>query len=233
MRKYTILAEQEEFSESSTDAFAYASREIPEQPIGYRIAKRCFDVVAASVALVLLSPFFLLICILVRLDSKGPVIYAHTRYGKHGKMFRMLKFRTMCINAEDMVRHFTPEQQKEWQENFKLVNDPRITRVGRFLRKTSLDELPQLINIIRGDLSVVGPRPIVAEELEKYGEFKEKLLSVTPGLTGYWQAYARSNCSYQQRMAMELYYVDHASFWWDIRIIFATVHSVMRQHGAN
>ena len=144
----------------------------------------------------------------------------------------MLKFRTMCINAEDMISQFTPEQRREWQENFKLVNDPRVTRFGRVLRKTSLDELPQLINIIKGDLALVGPRPIIADELERYGEFKEKLLSMTPGLTGYWQAYARSECSYQQRMAMELFYVDHASFWWDIRIIFATVHSVLRQRGA-
>ena len=136
------------------------------------------------------------------------------------------------MNAEAMIADFTPEQKAEWEQNFKLDNDPRITRIGRILRKTSLDELPQLLNIAKGDLSIVGPRPVVTDELEKYGKNKEKFLSVTPGLTGYWQAYARSNCSYEQRMEMELYYVENANLLWDIKIVFATVGAVIKGRGA-
>ena len=198
----------------------------------YRIAKRVFDLVSSAIALVLVSPVMLLICLLIKLDSKGPAMFVHQRYGKEGKPLHMLKFRTMYENAQDMIAEFTPEQRIEWESNFKLVDDPRITKVGRFLRKTSLDELPQLINILRGDMSVVGPRPIITEELEMYGDRKEKFLSAAPGLTGYWQAYARSDCSYEQRMEMELYYVDNANFWWDMKIIIVTFFAVIRGKGA-
>ena len=173
-----------------------------------------------------------LIALLIRLESPGAVFYVHNRVGKDGKVLPLLKFRSMYSNADEMIKNFTPEQKAEWKLNFKLENDPRITRVGRFLRRSSLDELPQLINILKGELSIVGPRPVVSEELEKYGRNKEKFLSITPGLTGYWQAYARSNCTYEQRMEMELYYVDNASFWWDIKIMFATVGTVLRGKGA-
>lgn len=198
----------------------------------YRIAKRVFDLVSSAIALVLVSPVMLLICLLIKLDSKGPAMFVHQRYGKEGKPLHMLKFRTMYENAQDMIAEFTPEQRIEWESNFKLVDDPRITKVGRFLRKTSLDELPQLINILRGDMSVVGPRPIITEELEMYGDRKEKFLSAAPGLTGYWQAYARSDCSYEQRMEMELHYVDNANFWWDMKIIIVTFFAVIRGKGA-
>lgn len=144
----------------------------------------------------------------------------------------MYKFRTMYQNAEKMIKDFTPEQMKEYKENFKLKDDPRITKVGKFLRKTSLDELPQLINIIKGDLSIIGPRPIVDAELEKYGNNKEKFLSITPGLTGYWQANGRSDTTYEQRMEMELYYVENKSFKLDIQIFFKTIISVLKKEGA-
>ena len=199
---------------------------------GYRLAKRVLDIVISVLALVLLFMPMALIVILIKLESPGPAIFVHNRFGKHGRPLPLLKFRSMHMNAEEMVRAFTPEQQKEWELNFKLDDDPRITRVGRFLRRTSLDELPQLINVLKGELSIVGPRPIVAEELERYGSNKEKFLSVMPGLTGYWQAYARSTCTYEQRMEMELYYVDHANFWWDLKIIFATVGVVLCCRGA-
>ena len=201
-------------------------------PLHYRIAKRVFDLVSSAIALVLVSPVMLLICLLIKLDSKGPAMFVHERYGKDGKPLRMLKFRTMYENAQDMIAEFTPEQRIEWESNFKLADDPRITKVGKILRKTSLDELPQLINILRGDMSVVGPRPIITEELEMYGERKEKFLSAAPGLTGYWQAYARSDCSYEQRMKMELHYVDNANFWWDMKIIIVTFFAVIRGKGA-
>ena len=200
--------------------------------INYKSVKRVFDLVISTIGLIMLSPIFLILAIIVKLDSKGPVFFAHTRYGKNGKKFKMYKFRTMYENAQDMINDFTPEQMKEWKENFKLQDDPRITKVGKFLRKTSLDELPQIVNIIKGDLSIIGPRPVIEEELEKYGENKEKFLSVTPGLTGYWQANGRSSTTYEQRMEMELYYIDHISPKLDFKIFFKTIESVIKKEGA-
>ncbi len=198
----------------------------------YIKTKRVLDIIIATVGLVVLSPVFLLISIFIKINSRGPAFFAHTRIGKDGKKFKMYKFRTMYEDAEEMIKNFTPEQKKEWEENYKLKNDPRITRIGRILRKTSLDELPQIINIIKGDLSIIGPRPIVDKELEKYGESKEKFLSVTPGLTGYWQANGRSDTTYNQRMKMELYYVDHISLNLDVQIFFKTFVSVLKKEGA-
>lgn len=198
----------------------------------YLIAKRVFDILFACVGIVVCIIPVAIIALIIKLDSPGPVFYSHRRIGKNGKYFRLLKFRSMHINAEEMVKKFTPEQKAEWESNFKLEHDPRVTRIGRFLRHSSLDELPQFINILRGELSVVGPRPIVQEELDRYGDDKDKFLSVTPGLTGYWQAYARSTCTYEQRMDMELFYVENANFWWDIKIVFATIGAVFRGRGA-
>lgn len=208
------------------------TRKASSTRLGYRIAKRAMDILLAGVGTVIAAPFILLIVLAIKLDSKGPAFYVHNRIGKNGKPLRLYKFRSMYTNADQLFRQFTPEQKAEWQENFKLREDPRITRVGNFLRRSSLDELPQLLNILQGNLSVVGPRPVVAEELEKYGSNKERFLSVTPGLTGYWQAFTRSDGTYEDRMAMELYYVDHANLWWDIKIILATVVSVLKGRGA-
>lgn len=194
--------------------------------------KRVIDVILASVALILLSPLFAIIAIAIKIDSKGPVFFAHKRIGKNGKIIKLYKFRSMVINAEELIKSFTPEQMKEYKENYKLTNDPRITKVGKFLRKTSLDELPQLINIINGDLSIIGPRPVIADELEKYGTNKDKFLSVTPGLTGYWAANGRSNTTYEQRMEMELYYIDNLSLKMDIKVFFKTILSVVKKEGA-
>lgn len=194
--------------------------------------KRVLDVIVASIGLVILSPVFLLLAILIKVNSKGSVFFAHTRIGKDGKKFKMYKFRTMYENAEEMIKNFSPEQKKEWEENYKLKEDPRITSIGKILRKTSLDELPQIINIIKGDLSIIGPRPVIDRELEKYGESKEKFLSITPGLTGYWQANGRSETTYKQRMKMELYYVDHISLRLDLQIFFKTFVSIFKREGA-
>lgn len=194
--------------------------------------KRVIDVILASVALILLSPLFAIIAIAIKIDSKGPVFFAHKRIGKNGKIIKLYKFRSMVINAEELIKSFTPEQMREYKENYKLTNDPRITKVGKFLRKTSLDELLQLINIINGDLSIIGPRPVVADELEKYGVNKDKFLSVTPGLTGYWAANGRSNTTYEQRMEMELYYIDNLSLKMDIKVFFKTILSVLKKEGA-
>ena len=198
----------------------------------YKYIKRFMDIVLASVGLVVLSPVFLIIAVLIKVESKGKVFFKHKRIGKNGKEIYIYKFRTMVENAEDLIKQFTPEQMKEFKENFKLENDPRVTKIGKILRKTSLDELPQLINIIKGDISIIGPRPVISEELEKYGMNKNRFLSVTPGLTGYWAANGRSNTTYEQRMEMELYYVDNMSFKLDLKVFFKTVLSVLKREGA-
>lgn len=202
------------------------------QKSSYLVAKRCLDLVVAIVGLIVMIVPMALIALLIKLESPGPAVYTHHRIGKNGRPLPLLKFRSMKDNADELIQFFTPEQMKEWKENYKLEEDPRITRIGNFLRKSSMDELPQLINVLKGELSIVGPRPIVANELERYEENKVKFLSVIPGLTGYWQAYARSTCTYEQRMEMELHYVENANFWWDIKIMFATVRAVLSKHGA-
>ncbi len=203
-----------------------------EQRKLYLMAKRLLDIVVASIGLAVMFLPMALILLLIWLESPGSPVYVHHRIGKNGEPLPLLKFRSMRKDADKLIQYFTPEQKKEWEKNFKLDNDPRITRIGKFLRQSSLDELPQLINVLRGELSIVGPRPVVAKELEQYGGNKTKFLSVTPGLTGYWQAYARSTCSYEERMKMELFYVEHACFWWDIKIMFATVGAVLQRRGA-
>ena len=180
----------------------------------------------------MLSPLFIIISLVVKISSKGSVFFIHERIGFQGKKFKLIKFRTMVDNAEDMIAAFTPEQKKEWEENFKLKDDPRITKIGKFLRKTSLDELPQLINILKGDMSFVGPRPIVEDELSWYGDNKEKLLSVKPGLTGWWAVNGRSDVPYPERCDLELYYVDHVSFGFDLLILLKTLGAIVRKDGA-
>ena len=198
----------------------------------YHLVKRMIDVVLSLFGLVLISPFVVIIAILIKIDSKGPVFFKHQRIGKNGKPFSMYKFRTMKDGAEAMINDFTPEQLEEWNENFKLKDDPRITRIGKFLRKTSLDELPQLINILKGDMSIVGPRPIIEEELEEYGNDKDEFLSIRPGLTGWWASNGRSEISYPERCSYELYYVRNESFWLDVKVMFLSVFSVFLHKGA-
>ncbi len=206
----------------------------------YKIVKRIIDIIGALIGCVILIPLTFVIW-LVNLCSNdnGPVFYTQKRIGKNGKEFKILKFRTMCNKAQEMVKdeetmkkYFTEDQIKEWKENFKIDDDPRITKLGKILRKTSLDEFPQIINILKGELSLIGPRPVIEEELEKYENNKEKFLSVKPGLTGYWAANGRSDTSYEERMAMELYYVDNISFKLDIEIFFKTFVTVLKREGA-
>lgn len=198
----------------------------------YKYIKRTLDFILSIVALIILSPVFLIISILIKLESDGPIFYAHKRIGKDGKKIKILKFRSMVSNADELTKYFTPEQMEEYKKNYKLENDPRITKIGSFLRKTSLDELPQLINIIKGELSIIGPRPVVEEELEKYQNNKNKFLSITPGLTGYWAANGRSSTTYEQRMSMELFYIDNFSWKLDMKIFLKTIFSVLKKEGA-
>ncbi|MGN0292221.1 MAG: sugar transferase [Lachnospiraceae bacterium] len=199
----------------------------------YAAVKRTFDIVISAIGLIVLSPLFVLLSICVYLSDPGKIFYAHERLGQGGKPIRIWKFRSMYKNADEMFENFTKEQKEEYYREFKLKDDPRITPVGKFLRKSSLDELPQLVNILMGDLSLVGPRPIVKEELEKYGMQDKRFLSVKPGLTGYWQANGRNRISYENgRQEMELYYINHQSLWLDIKIIFKTFAAVLKKDGA-
>lgn len=198
----------------------------------YNIAKRAFDVSICGFSLIMLAPLFLIVSIAIKLDSKGKVFYKHKRIGKNGIEFSIYKFRTMICTNKKLEELLTPEQLIEYKINFKVDNDPRITKLGQFLRKTSIDEIPQLINILKGEMSIVGPRPVLQEETEMYGKDRNLFLSVLPGLTGYWQANGRSNTTYQERIDMELYYVKNKSFLMDIFIIFKTAFVVIARKGA-
>ena len=201
----------------------------------YKFVKRAFDFIVALAAIVAISPLLLIISAIVYLGDPGPVIYGQLRIGKNGKAFKMWKFRSMYKNADKMIDQLTDEQRQQYITEFKIDNDPRITPVGNFLRKTSLDELPQLFNVLCNDMSLVGPRPLIESEIQTYyADMFDTLLSVKPGVTGYWQAYARNNAMYQsgQRQQMEMYYVNHASIMLDIKILFRTVASVLRRDGA-
>ena len=200
----------------------------------YLIVKRLIDFVLSAVGIIVLSPVLLILSILVSANDGGSPIYKHTRVGLEGKKIQIYKFRSMRKDAGDLKKLLTPEQLAQYEKEFKIDDDPRITGIGEFIRKTSLDELPQLFNILNGDLSIVGPRPIVQKETEVYGDDIGKFLSAKPGLTGYWQAYARNNATYEtgERQAMELYYIDHKSFWLDVKIFFKTFSSVLKQEGA-
>lgn len=199
---------------------------------GYLILKRGFDIVSSLIAIVVFSPIFLIVGILIKLGSEGPIVFGHKRLGQNGQLIKVYKFRSMVKNADEVMKNFTPEQKKEFEENFKLENDPRITKIGKFLRETSLDELPQLFNILIGNMSVVGPRPIVEREIKKYGIYGKKLLVAKPGLTGLWQASGRSDTTYAERVAMDMDYIDTRSFLGDLKIIFKTVWVVIKKEGA-
>jgi len=208
------------------------SLDVTEKSTSYYVIKRIFDFVGALCGIIVLSPIILLTAIAIRLDSKGPIVFGHKRLGIDGTLISVYKFRTMVPNAEELLKKLTPDQKKEFEKNFKLDNDPRITKIGNILRKTSLDELPQLFNILLGNMSIVGPRPIVQKELEKYGIYADKFLSVKPGLTGLWQASGRSDTTYEERVQLDMEYIDKRSFWFDIWIVFKTVVSVAKGRGA-
>lgn len=207
----------------------------PKHNSVYMPVKRFFDIILTGIALLLLSPLFLVIALLVRRDGSS-AFYAQTRVGRGGKSFSVYKFRSMKPNADRLEDFLTPEELAEYRREFKLARDPRITKIGQFLRKSSLDELPQLWNIFKGDMSLVGPRPLLASELEANytPEERERLLSVRPGLTGYWQASSRNESTYQtgERQQQELYYIGRVSFRLDIKILLMTVKRVFSGKGA-
>ena len=200
----------------------------------YECIKRIFDLVVSLVAVIVLSPILLVIALAIRLEDRGPILYRAQRVGRGGKPITVYKFRSMRMNADRLEDMLTPEELEEYKKNFKLEHDPRITKVGAFLRKTSLDELPQLFNILSGPHTLAGPRPVLQEETELVGDKRNLLLSCKPGLTGLWQVSGRSNVTYEngRRQALELQYVSQRSLWLDIKILFWTVGAVVRMDGA-
>lgn len=201
----------------------------------YQLIKREINFFLTIASLPFVLPLFVLLGILIRLDSPGKIFYAQTRLGYKGKPFRMLKFRTMVQNADEVLADYLEnhsEASAEWEQNHKLKKDPRVTSVGRFLRQTSLDELPQLWNVLKGEMSLVGPRPIVAEEIENYGQSYETYKKVKPGMTGLWQVSGRSDTTYENRVLLDEYYVRHWSIWLDFYILMRTLWTVVSKRGA-
>lgn len=202
---------------------------------GPRLAKRLIDMIISLGVLLATSPLLALICALVKLESRGPVFYGHERIGRRETTFRCWKFRSMVLDADRVLREHLaqhPDLAEEWKRDHKLKKDPRITRIGRILRKTSLDELPQLWNVVCGHMSLVGPRPIVYDEVEKYGDGFGLYSRVLPGLTGLWQVSGRNNTSYEERVALDTYYVRNWSPWLDIYLLARTVKVVVLGEGA-
>ncbi len=199
-----------------------------------RTLKRLFDIIASIAIIILLSPVLLYISRQVKKDG-GPAIYGHERIGKDGKPFKCLKFRSMVTNSKDVLNELLqndPEAKREWDTTFKLKNDPRITKIGAVLRRTSLDELPQLFNVLKGEMSLVGPRPIITAELERYNEEVDYYLLSKPGMTGLWQVSGRSDVDYETRVYLDAWYVKNWSMWNDIAILFKTVGVVLKKDGA-
>lgn len=201
-----------------------------------KIVKRAIDICGGLIGIIILIPmtFIIYIANLLNKDN-GPIFYFQERIGKDGKKFKICKFRTMYVDAEIKLNKILEEDEKlrkEWDEHRKLKNDPRVTKIGKVLRKTSIDEFPNFINVLIGTMSLVGPRAVVPDELEKFGEYKNKVLTVKPGVTGYWAANGRSNTTYEERVKMEVKYVEDFSIWLDIKLIIKTIFKVIIKEGA-
>lgn len=198
----------------------------------YRFIKRFFDVVASACALIILSPLFLIIAIAIKInDPAGPVFYTQTRVGFKGKKFKMYKFRSMVTNADELLAKLRAKNEIEGAM-FKMKNDPRITRVGRFIRKYSLDELPQLLNVVNGSMSIVGPRPPLPYEVAEYTNYDKQRLLVKPGATGMWQVGGRNALSFDQMVQLDLTYINERSVWLDLKIMFETVKVMIKPNAA-
>jgi exopolysaccharide biosynthesis polyprenyl glycosylphosphotransferase len=199
---------------------------------GASFAKRVFDLIA-SVALILsLSPVLLVLAVLVKLEDRGPVIFAQTRIGRWGRLFKMYKFRSMCQNAEEKLREILPQNHHRQGVTFKMKEDPRITRVGRWMRRYSLDELPQLFNVVKGDMSLVGPRPPLPREVDMYSVPDRLRLAAVPGLTCFWQIGGRSEIDFKEQVHLDVLYIESQSLWLDVKILLKTVPAVLSGRGA-
>ncbi len=200
-----------------------------------RWIKTIFDYVLTITGTIVISPILIIIALWIYKDSPGPVIFKHRRIGKNGKEFNCYKFRSMCVDAKERLEQLLkidPEAKAEWEKDFKLKNDPRITKSGAFLRKTSLDELPQIFNVLKGEMSLVGPRPIIKDEMVRYGEYINDYLMVKPGITGMWQVSGRSDTDYKQRVQLDSWYVRNWSVWLDTMLLWRTMKIVAQCKGA-
>ena len=192
----------------------------------YKIIKTIFDLIFSLIILIIGFPIFILIALLIKLSSRGPIFFLQERIGKNNKTFNCIKFRTMHSEAEDILENLITNNEnlrKEFEESHKLKNDPRITNIGKFLRKTSLDEIPQFLNVIKMEMSIIGPRPIVKNEIKKYGKSYNRVISINPGITGLWQVSGRNNLSYKRRVALDCLYVDNINPIIDLRILIRTI----------
>ena len=199
------------------------------------IIKRLFDLLFSIIGLLLFSITYIIVRIMYLISGDyHKIIYTHERIGKNDKPFKMYKFRTMVVNSKEVLDELLkdPKIKSEWKKHHKLNNDPRITKVGKIIRKASIDELPQFINVFLGQMSLIGPRPLVRDEIDDYGKDKDKYVKVLPGITGYWACNGRSNCSPEERKELELYYVDHISLLLDIKVFFMTIIKVITKEGA-
>ncbi|MBA2964817.1 sugar transferase [Ramlibacter pinisoli] len=201
-----------------------------------RALKRAVDIFGSIFLIVLLLPMIVVVAIGVRLSSSGPIFYAQTRSGRGGRHFQFYKFRSMKVNSEDVLADFLnsdPEAKKRWDQYQKIDNDPRITAFGRFIRRTSLDELPQFWNVLRGDMSLVGPRPCMLQQKELYGRYWRAYCAVKPGITGLWQVSGRNRLTYEERVRLDVQYVRNLSAWGDIKLLAKTIKVVLSAHGAH
>lgn len=199
---------------------------------GYQLGKRVFDAVLSFIAITLLLPFFLIIAVVILFTDGFPVIFRQNRLGQGGRQFTIYKFRSMVKNADEVLKR-DPVLWAEFQKTYKLTNDPRIMPIGKLLRKTSLDELPQLFNVLKGDMTLVGPRPIVPPEIEKYGDHQDIYLAMKPGCAGLWQCSGRSDTTYEERVAMDKEYYENASLGYDLSILIRTVGAILFGKGAH
>lgn len=197
----------------------------------YEKIKRFFDICLSSAALVVLSPLLLAIAILIYLEDKGPVIYSQTRIGKDGRAFKLYKFRSMCVDADEKLKDLQKLNERDGPV-FKIKNDPRVTKVGKFIRKTCIDELPQLVNIIKGDMSIVGPRPPLPNEVEQYNSYQKQRLLVVPGLTCYWQIQKGEETTFDEWVELDLKYIKERSILLDFRLILLTFKVILSGKGA-
>lgn len=212
---------EEEFDEVAI-AIDY-SEVLAKESILYSVTKRLIDIVGSLCGIILLSPLFLIVAILIRLeDPKGKVFFAQERNGKYPKTFKMYKFRSMVHNAEDLLKDLM-DRNEQTGPVFKINDDPRITKVGKFIRKTSIDELPQLFNVLKGDMSLVGPRPPIPHEVDQYNSYQMQRLAVKPGLTCIWQVSGRNNIGFDEWVEMDIEYIKTRNLWLDIKLIFKTV----------
>jgi exopolysaccharide production protein ExoY len=220
--------------ENHVNSEAYKQSCIPNNAVGGQL-KRVFDIVFASVVLLLILPLFIIVALMLKVTDPGPVIYRHVRVGLWGRRFTCFKFRTMVVDAENVLKVLLNDDasiRAEWEHSQKLIKDPRVTRVGRFLRESSLDELPQLINVVRGEMSLVGPRPIVRSEMSRYGDRLDSYVLARPGLTGAWQISGRSDCGYDKRVELDANYVSDWRFSTDLSILVRTVGAVIERKGS-